>query len=228
MSIMRILLAISVVINLIAGGYISSMGNPPTKEAKKHLTVSNQAKFQQSRQIDPTDQPQTLLKELERKYVIYKKESTACKQSLKELEFRLALQKLNDQHDNKNLITIEEDMPDYMQEAIATYSANLKEEMIDDDWSHEVTTALETIIDREKYSDLTITIPINCHSTLCNYEVITMNTQQADQIEALLLTSLTNMLGGQIKLYKHTEQNTENVRIIMYYARAGHPLPALD
>lgn len=227
MNIVRTLLAISFVINLTVIAYIAYMDRKTIAYSSEDQGLSNPEGCLRSRRSDIEDHFQNHSKELENRAAFLEKESTRCKQSLKEIETQLAFQKLNEQEYEENLIAIDQNMPDDLQETIAIYSNYLTEEVVDDEWSQEVTTALETIIDREKYRELTIVTPINCRSTLCNYELIAINSQQADQIEALLTASLTDTLGSQTKIYKHTEQDSGSVRVIMYYARAGHALPPL-
>jgi hypothetical protein len=228
MNIMKIVLALSITTNLFSMAYIAKLEGQISSHEQTDTISFSQQECTLPDHANATTQAITDSEKLENRITRLQSEYENCQKSLKDHEFKITFQKLNQQYNSNSLITIDENLPDDLQATISTYSAYIEEETIDEKWSHDVTTTLETIVDREKYQELTIVSPINCRSTLCNYEIVVPNQQQANQIETLLKTSLTGALGGEVKLYQHTEADFDDVTIIMYYAREGHALPALD
>ncbi len=127
-----------------------------------------------------------------------------------------------------NAVNIDDDMPDDLQNVIATYSAYLISEETDQAWEMDVRNELDVIVGGEAFQGVGIVVPIECHTTLCKYEIEALDTNQADLVEAEL-TTIVDRLGGEVALYKHKHTDSlGSVRVIMYYAKVGYSLPVVN
>jgi low affinity Fe/Cu permease len=169
--------------------------------------------------------------ELEKTISQLRKEKNICAKDLENANLKLNIsEKIKSEEQNmySNRITIDEDMPDELQQVIASYSAYFISEETDDTWEMDVIKTLDNIAKDKAFQGTSTTIPMECRTTLCKYEVETLDIHQADLVEAGLST-LSDRLGGEVAVYKYdaSQDESDSVRVIMYYSKAGHPLPVL-
>jgi hypothetical protein len=169
--------------------------------------------------------------ELVQKIASLEIERENCIEELKSANLKLefsSMIKAEEENSIGNTVYIDEDMPEEIQQIIASYAVHLTNEETDETWDMNVRNTLDVIVEGEAFQGVSIVIPMECRTTLCKYEIEALDTYQADLVEAELST-LADQLGGEVALYKHKyDDSLGSVRVIMYYAKEGHSLPTIN